>query len=53
MKLKQLIREYNLDLSVSDVQEYEEFFGTNVDENHKQELINDILTYMINQHASY
>ena len=53
MKLKQLIKEYNLDLSESDVQEYEEFFGTNVDENNKQELINDILTYMTKQYTSY
>ena len=48
MKLKQLIKEYNLDLSESDVQEYEEFFGTNVDENNKKKLINDILNYMKN-----
>ena len=48
MKLKQLIKEYNLELSENDIYECQEFLGTNVDENHKQELINDILNYMKN-----
>lgn len=48
MKLKQLIKEYDLELSETEVQDCQEFFGINVDENNKQELINDILTYMQN-----
>lgn len=48
MKLKQLIKEYNLELSEQEFQECQEFFGINIDENNKQELINDIITYMQN-----
>ena len=48
MKLKQLIKEYNLELSENDIYECQEFFGTNVDENNKKKLINDILNYMKN-----
>ena len=39
MKLKQLIKEYNLELSENEFSQY-------IDENKKQELINDILDHM-------
>ncbi len=48
MKLKQLIKEYNLKLSKNNIYECQEFFRTNVDENNKKKLINDILNYMKN-----
>ena len=48
MKLKQLIKEYNLELSENDIYECQNFFGTNIDENKKQELINDLLAYVNN-----
>ena len=42
MKLKQLIKEYNLKLSKNNIYECQEFFRTNVDKNNKKKLINDL-----------